>query len=72
LHDLADAGHTVVLVEHEMRVAAQGDWVIDVGPGAGHEGGRIVAAGTPAEVGRAHASRTAPYLAQALLEAGPG
>jgi excinuclease ABC subunit A len=71
LHELADAGHTVVLVEHEMRVAAQADWVIDVGPGAGHEGGRIVAAGSPAEVVRAGESRTAPYLAQALLEAGP-
>jgi excinuclease ABC subunit A len=72
LHALADAGHTVVLVEHEMRVAAQADWVIDVGPGAGHEGGRIVAAGVPADVAQAGGSRTAPYLAQALAEAQPG
>ncbi|MBA2965500.1 MULTISPECIES: excinuclease ABC subunit UvrA [Ramlibacter] len=69
LHQLADAGHTVVLVEHEMRVAAQADWVLDVGPGAGHDGGRIVAAGAPAQVAATRASRTAPYLAQALAEA---
>ncbi len=66
LHALADAGHTVVVVEHEMRVAAQADWVIDVGPGAGAEGGTIVAQGRPAEVARSRASRTAPYLARAL------
>jgi excinuclease ABC subunit A len=66
LHALADSGHTVVLVEHEMRVAAQADWVIDVGPGAGDAGGRIVAAGTPREVARVRASRTAPYLAACL------
>jgi len=69
LHSLADAGHTVVLVEHEMRVAAQADWVVDVGPGAGDEGGRIVAAGTPQAVARVRRSRTAPYLAAALEDA---
>ncbi|MBK0391025.1 excinuclease ABC subunit UvrA [Ramlibacter algicola] len=69
LHALADAGHTVVLVEHEMRVAAQADWVIDVGPGAGEEGGRIVVEGPPAKVAQARASRTAPYLARALDDA---
>lgn len=69
LHSLADAGHTVVLVEHEMRVAAQADWVIDVGPGAGEEGGRIVVAGPPEEVARTKASRTAAYLARALKSA---
>jgi excinuclease ABC subunit A len=52
-----------------MRVAAQADWVIDVGPGAGEEGGRIVATGTPQEVARVAASRTAPYLQQALDDA---
>lgn len=66
LHGLVHAGHTVVVVEHEMRVAAQADWVIDVGPGAGEEGGRIVAEGRPREVARAKSSRTAPFLAQAL------
>jgi excinuclease ABC subunit A len=47
-------------------VVAGSDWVIDIGPGAGEEGGRIVAAGTPAEVARAEGSRTAPYLARFL------
>jgi excinuclease ABC subunit A len=69
LHSLVDDGHTVVLVEHDMRVAAQADWVIDVGPGAGEEGGRIVAAGTPDAVARVAQSRTAPYLQQALDDA---
>ena len=45
LHGLVDAGNTVVVVEHEMRVVAASDWVIDIGPGAGDEGGRIVRAG---------------------------
>jgi excinuclease ABC subunit A len=66
LAKLVDAGNTVVVVEHDMDVIAQSDWVIDVGPGAGDEGGRIVAQGTPAEVARAKGSRTAPYLARAL------
>ncbi|HYH66477.1 MAG TPA: hypothetical protein VD866_17420, partial [Urbifossiella sp.] len=61
-----DAGNTVVVVEHDMGVIAAADWVIDVGPGAGEEGGRVVAAGPPAEVGRAPGSRTAPYLARVL------
>lgn len=49
-----------------MRVVAASDWVIDVGPGAGEEGGRIVATGPPEELARAAASRTAPYLARFL------
>ncbi|ASL44913.1 UvrABC system protein A [Burkholderia sp. AD24] len=62
LQGLVDAGNTVVVVEHDMRVAAQSDWVIDVGPGAGDAGGTIVANGTPSEVARAKNSRTAVYL----------
>ena len=65
LHALVDAGNTVVLVNHDMKVAAASDWVIDVGPGAGEEGGRIVANGPPAKVVTCPASRTAPYLARA-------
>ena len=49
-----------------MRVVAQSDWVIDVGPGAGEQGGRLVACGPPADVARDRTSRTAPYLARAL------
>jgi excinuclease ABC subunit A len=66
LDGLVEAGNTVVVVEHEMRVVAASDWVIDMGPGAGQEGGRIVASGTPVELARAQASRTAPYLARVL------
>ncbi len=67
LNNLVEAGNTVVVVEHDMRVAAAGDWVIDLGPGAGEEGGRITAAGPPAGVAKARDSRTAPYLQRALF-----
>lgn len=60
------AGHSVVVVEHEMRVVAQADWVIDIGPGAGDQGGKVVVSGTPQQVARHRKSRTAPFLAQAL------
>jgi excinuclease ABC subunit A len=66
LNGLVDAGNTVLVVEHEMRVVTGSDWVIDVGPGAGEEGGRIVASGDPSAVARSTASRTAPYLTRAL------
>ncbi|GAA3208704.1 hypothetical protein GCM10020256_05390 [Streptomyces thermocoprophilus] len=66
LHALVDAGNTVVVVEHDMDVVAGADWVVDLGPGGGDAGGRIVAAGAPAEVARAEGSATAPYLARAL------
>jgi excinuclease ABC subunit A len=62
LDRLVEAGNTVVVVEHTMRVVAASDWVIDIGPGAGEAGGRVVAAGPPATVARAANSRTAPYL----------
>jgi excinuclease ABC subunit A len=69
LQGLVDAGNTVVVVEHEMRIVARADWVIDVGPGAGSEGGRIVASGPPSEVAAVASSRTAPYLTSALARA---
>ncbi len=49
-----------------MRIVAASDWVVDIGPGAGDEGGRVVASAPPAEVARAKESRTAPYLAKAM------
>jgi excinuclease ABC subunit A len=70
LGGLVDAGNTVVVVEHDMRVAAGSDWIVDMGPGAGEEGGRVVAEGPPAAIARARGSRTAPYLARELAGAG--
>jgi excinuclease ABC subunit A len=71
LDGLVEAGNTVVVVEHEMRLVAACDWVIDVGPGAGREGGRIVACGSPAEVAKQAGSRTGPYLCLQWEEASP-
>lgn len=62
LDGLVEAGNTVIVVEHDMRVVANADWVMDIGPGAGEEGGKIVAQGTPAEVAQAKNSKTAFYL----------
>jgi excinuclease ABC subunit A len=66
LQGLVDAGNTVIVVEHDMSVIAESDWVIDIGPGAGEEGGTIVAEGPPQAVARTRASRTAPFLARAM------
>jgi excinuclease ABC subunit A len=65
LDGLVESGNTVIVVEHDMSVVAASDWVIDVGPGAGVDGGRVVASGPPATLVRA-AGRTAPYLARYL------
>jgi excinuclease ABC subunit A len=63
---LVDAGNTVVVVEHDMRVVAASDWVMDIGPGAGEEGGHVVAQGPPAVVAEAKGSKTGPYLRRFL------
>jgi excinuclease ABC subunit A len=68
LDRLVAAGNTVVTIEHEMRVAAISDWIIDIGPGAGEAGGRLVACGPPAELARTKASRTASYLSRFLAD----
>jgi excinuclease ABC subunit A len=66
LDGLVSSGNTVIVVEHDMRVVAASDHVIDMGPGAGDEGGRVVAAGTPRDVARHAGSRTAPFLSRVL------
>ena len=66
LNRLVDGGHSVVVVEHDMRVVAQSDWVIDIGPGAGDAGGQVVVSGTPQVVAGCAESRTAAFLAKAL------
>ena len=66
LEQLVNAGASVLVVEHDLRVIAASDWVIDIGPGAGDEGGRIVAQGTPAQVAAETVSQTAPYLKRYL------
>jgi len=66
LDQLVKRGDSVVMAEHDMRIASEADWIIDLGPGSGENGGHIVAAGTPEEVSRAENSVTAPYLARRL------
>jgi excinuclease ABC subunit A len=66
LDGLVEAGNTVIVVEHDMRVVAASDHVVDIGPGAGEEGGRVITSGTPTQVAKAKHSRTASYLARFL------
>ena len=62
LHDFVDAGNTVLVVEHNLEVIKTADWIIDLGPEGGEEGGRIVAAGTPEEVAKNEESYTGQVL----------
>jgi excinuclease ABC subunit A len=62
LHRLVDEGHTVVVIEHHPDVFAEADYLIDIGPEAGAEGGHLVAQGTPEQVAQHPTSRTAPFL----------
>jgi excinuclease ABC subunit A len=71
LQALIDAGNTVVVAEHDMRVAAEADWIIDLGPEAGDAGGTVVAVGTPQDIVRQPLSRTARYLAPLIALAPP-
>jgi len=62
LDRLVDAGHTVLVIEHHLDVIKRADWVIEMGPGAGDAGGRVVAQGTPEDIARTVDSPTGPYL----------
>ena len=70
LEHLVSAGNTVIVVEYDLRVIAACEWVVDLGPGGGDTGGRVVASGTPGEVSSAD-SRTAFYLRRAEQRHGP-
>jgi excinuclease ABC subunit A len=66
LHRLVDEGHTVVVIEHHMAIAAEADWILDLGPEAGEGGGEIVAQGPPEKIITSKKSRTAAFLKVAL------
>jgi excinuclease UvrABC ATPase subunit len=62
LDRLVESGRTVVVIEHNLDVVARADWVIDLGPGAGHDGGEVVFEGPPAELARSKGSLTGEHL----------
>lgn len=64
LDRLVDSGRSVIVIEHHQAVMAHADWIIDLGPGAGHDGGRVVFEGTPAELVAARSTLTGEHLAQ--------
>ncbi|MDB6173690.1 MAG: excinuclease family protein [Chthoniobacteraceae bacterium] len=66
LHRLVDDGQTVIVIEHNLSVIAEADYIVDIGPEAGENGGEVVAFGTPEEVAKSKRSRTAPFLRQTL------
>ena len=72
LDRLVEAGRTVIVIEHNLDVVARADWVIDMGPGAGHDGGRVVFEGLPAELARAEGSLTGLHLRRRLEPAAVG
>ena len=71
LHRLVDAGNTVIVIEHNLDVVAEADWIIDLGPEGGDGGGTVVARGTPQQVARSRGkSHTARFLRSFLRERG--
>ncbi|HEY3601782.1 MAG TPA: excinuclease ABC subunit A, partial [Chthoniobacterales bacterium] len=68
LHRLVDEGDTVIVIEHNLSVIAEADYVLDIGPEAGSLGGEIVVAGTPEQVAKNRLSRTAPFLREVLAQ----
>jgi excinuclease UvrABC ATPase subunit len=64
LDRLVDAGKSVIVIEHHQAVMAHADWIIDLGPGAGHDGGRIVFEGTPADLVASRSTLTGEHLAE--------
>jgi excinuclease UvrABC ATPase subunit len=68
---LVESGRTVIVIEHNLDIVARADWVIDLGPGAGHDGGRIVFEGPPAELVRAGGTLTGEHLRRRLEALAP-
>ena len=68
INRLVDKGNTVVIIEHNLDVIKMADYIIDMGPEGGRDGGRVVAVGTPEEVAASGAGCTAPYIAKELSE----
>ncbi len=66
MHRLVDDGHTVIVIEHNLSVIAEADYIVDIGPEAGADGGEVVVCGTPEQVARHRTSRTAPFLREVL------
>ncbi|MFD8703053.1 ATP-binding cassette domain-containing protein [Kitasatospora sp. NPDC059648] len=67
LDRLVDSGKSVIVIEHHLAVMAHADWIIDLGPGAGHDGGRVVFEGTPAELVAARSTLTGEHLADYVM-----
>ena len=65
-HRLVDEGHTVIVIEHNLSIMGEADYIVDIGPEAGAEGGEVVATGTPEEIAKSRKSRTAPFLREVL------
>jgi excinuclease UvrABC ATPase subunit len=63
LDKLVDSGKSVIVIEHHMSVMAHADWIIDLGPGAGHDGGKVVFEGTPRDLVKARSTLTGEHLA---------
>jgi excinuclease ABC subunit A len=71
LHRLVDEGNTVIVIEHNVSVIAEADYIVDLGPEAGEAGGQVVACGTPEQVAKNRVSRTAPFLRKILKSPRP-
>ena len=69
---LVDLGHTLVVIEHNMDVIRWADWVIDLGPSGGEDGGWVVASGLPEDIMKAGKSETGKYLRKYLKKTGKG
>ena len=67
IHKLVDREHTVIVIEHNLDVIKSADWIIDLGPGGGTEGGKVIALGTPEKVSKVKQSYTGKFLKNILF-----